>query len=708
MSTNGPVLCVAFSPDDTYVGSGTDEDGIQLWKTTTGTEFATLGGAGNLSGSLKFSPSGTRIAVGGKDGTTYMWDVETGLSLITVKQHEQAVTCVLFSPDSTKLASASSDQIIHIWDARAGHPLMCLAGHTDAINDLAFSPDNRRLVSAAKDSTIFLWDMDSPIPSPLSGGHKGAVLVVTFSPDGTKFASASVDKTVRVWHTHSGACIATNKAHSKSVIAIKFTSDSNSVISASDDLCIKLFTIATAKSTTIWSFSPFYRKAMMYSPMSWILQKFAGLALEKMGRSDVTINTVAFSKGATPMAFVLHSTAILVRDLKPSEDPPFADLGGDGSALAFSLQGSRMVSGSALKDISIYDPNIHDQTWEKFARKFKETEIIAVSADGSRILTTTFGDMQLLDSSGLLIAQLYPQGLTSDRTAIVGRDFTTIAIPSRFTTTIHMFDGWSGAKLPDLKGSGWTAGLFDAGFSFSVFSADGQLIALGNEDGELEIRNIASGRSVARFKEGFKGEVKCLAFSRDNMFVASGDGAGAVLCWHISTNTVVYNPHPHPVGVTSLVFSPDGKYIVSGAVDASLRSWAPYASNLTHWEGTSVATPIKMLAFHTTAAGLRLSCRSEKGVIEVWDFEKEKEKENELIPKPISRTNNGCIFANQAVGSNVFMTGDGWLFNGETRLCWIPKDYRPRNDVLYWRGTRLLSIAGRSLFILDVNTVTRT
>ncbi|KAG6328858.1 hypothetical protein ID866_10232, partial [Astraeus odoratus] len=57
---------VAFSPDEEFIVSGTD-DGIRLWDAETG---------GVLSAA--FSPDGRRIVSGGEDRTIRIWNVETG------------------------------------------------------------------------------------------------------------------------------------------------------------------------------------------------------------------------------------------------------------------------------------------------------------------------------------------------------------------------------------------------------------------------------------------------------------------------------------------------------------------------------------------------------------------------------------------------------------------------------------------------------
>lgn len=144
----------------------------------------------------------------------------------------------------------------------------------------------------------------------------------------------------------------------------------------------------------------------------------------------------------------------------------------------------------------------------------------------------------------------------------------------------------------------------------------------------------------------------------------------------------------------------------SGANDGSLRSWY-VNSDISPWEGTTTAAPIKMLSFHKSATGLCMYRRSDKGAVEIWDFGEEKDKQ--VTPKASWHTNDRCSFAEQAFGSNISVASDGWLLDGDLRLCWIPKNYRPRDTIVYFRGGRLtMTTVKGSLLILDLNTMCKT
>jgi WD40 repeat protein len=693
ISTASPVRSVAFSPDNTYVASGTEKEGVQLWKTSNGINFATLGGD-DLSCSVTFSSDGLRVAVGETDGFVHMWEVETGSSLIIKQAHQQPVNNVSFAPDNSVLASASCDTTINLWDARTGCMLSCLSGHTGDVTCIAFSPDSQRLASASNDATIRVWDKTFRCLFVLTG-HENAVLSVTFSPNGTHMASGSADKTVRLWNSSTGKCLTTKAFHSKGVLAVKYSSDGLSVISISEDLTVKSFHITKNKPITIWSFAQFFRRYMSNIP-GWHRKVFTLVPPSIMGIKP-TVDAIAFSTiSVTPFALAAEDNIVVLHDLKPSCDPPFLGRESPSSALAISRNGAYLASGSPGKDILICDTSLRDRTWEKMA--FIGIEIMAVASDGTRFVISTTGDLSLIDADGSLIAELRPSSLTTTWRVIFSPDSKLIAVASSWTSTIRLFNSRDGASI---LGPVSRLGLFfDAILTCVVFSPDSTLLACGDSKCTPEIRRVPSGERIARLQQTFEGEVTCVAFSPDMSYIVFGNSAGIVRCWNWRTDVVHTSSKRHDAGVTSAIFTPDSTRVVSGSSNGSLQVWILGADSINWRSSTSIA--ILSLSFHSSATGVELVCRDEKRAMEIWNFG-EDEKSNQMIPRLSWRTAEECVVADQTLESNFFLRDDGWLFDGTRRVCWIPKMYRPSNNIFYMRGHRLIAVVGDCLLILDLS-----
>ena len=140
------VLSVTFSPDGKTLASGSLDETIRLWDTSTVQHKATLNGHGHDVSSLVFSPDGKTLASsGGYDGTIRLWDMETGKIKLTLEGHGHDVSSIAFSPDGKTLASGSWDEMIRLWDADTGEHQQTLSGHQGAVYSVNLSPDGKTL-----------------------------------------------------------------------------------------------------------------------------------------------------------------------------------------------------------------------------------------------------------------------------------------------------------------------------------------------------------------------------------------------------------------------------------------------------------------------------------------------------------------------------------------------------------------------------------
>ena len=98
------VMSVSFSPDGKTIASGSHDETIRLWETSTGKLIRTLTGHTGSIMSVSFSPDGKTIASGGYDNTIRLWETSTGKLIRTLIEHTDSVMSVSFSPDGKTIA----------------------------------------------------------------------------------------------------------------------------------------------------------------------------------------------------------------------------------------------------------------------------------------------------------------------------------------------------------------------------------------------------------------------------------------------------------------------------------------------------------------------------------------------------------------------------------------------------------------------------
>ena len=123
--------------------------------------------------SVAFSPDGSFVLTGSGDGTARLWETASGQPLATYQGHSGYVRSVAFSPDGSFVLTGSGDGTARLWETASGQPLATYQGHSSFVNSVAFSPDGSFVLTGSADGTARLWeDRLRPATGDLSGAYR--------------------------------------------------------------------------------------------------------------------------------------------------------------------------------------------------------------------------------------------------------------------------------------------------------------------------------------------------------------------------------------------------------------------------------------------------------------------------------------------------------------------------------------------------------
>ncbi|MEO0374475.1 MAG: NB-ARC domain-containing protein, partial [Cyanobacteria bacterium P01_A01_bin.17] len=105
-----------------------------------------------------------------------------------------------------------------------------------------------------------------------------------------------------------------------------------------------------------------------------------------------------------------------------------------------------------------------------------------------------------------------------------------------------------------------------------TFSPDGELLATGDNNGDIQIWDANNKQYVATFSAGID-SIWSAAFSPNGRFLASGSEDSNIRLWNLQKHQCHHTFLGHTARVWSVAFSPDGRFLASGGEDSDIRLW---------------------------------------------------------------------------------------------------------------------------------------
>jgi RNA polymerase sigma factor (sigma-70 family) len=529
------VQSLALSPDGELLFSLGREGKLRVQEVATGVELLRQKFPGDIASSLAVSPDGSTLAVSSGPNThkLYLWKWQGAEEPRQVKVPWYRGRALAFSPDGRLLADCSDiDPSLRVWEAASGRLLHKLElpdhGHYYHYH-LAFSPDGKVLAASGSHNhrgAVHLWD---PTTGKFLKRLEIGAGALAFSPDGSLLVAGA-----RVWDFKASKELSANPEAARGAIE-RAVAGNGVVVTASGDNTIRLWDPATGKQRLCLTHDGWIRDVAL-SPDGTLLAsnclddtvclwdvasgrkiyRLAGHG-EMGGRRAVgfTPDGKAFLAWGDDMYLrqwdVRTGKAVSEYAIRPSgievagedDEPSKREMLRGIDEGRFTPDGKHLVL-RAGKNFFVMDTATGKEL-RKFPGEGSMAIGLAISPDGKRVLASGWGESVRIPLPGggtrFMAAKSHPVGWY---------DLTTGKQRGRIL-------------LPE-QGAGPVA-----------FAPSGKLFAVACPRPKPVIRlvELPTGREVRKL-EGFRGQVRSLAFLPDGRHLVSGMEDSSALIWDLA------------------------------------------------------------------------------------------------------------------------------------------------------------------------------
>ena len=252
MKLGGTATASDDSTDGRRVAIGLVDGTVEVWDYSTGRRLP-----GSLrhtqrifAGGIRFSPDNRWIVSAGADGMVKVWDAESGAEKATVPHNNPNKVAFAISRDSARLAigTPAGFQVVRIPD---GTPLTAKVKPDTpgggGIEGIAFSPDDK-LLAVTTGGFVQLYDCFTAVAvgakmlhgAQLSGG-------TIFTKDGSRVISAAVDGTARLWAVPAGTPIGPALEHGSDLSRPAITADDQFLVTRTSDGIVRVWDMASGR-----------------------------------------------------------------------------------------------------------------------------------------------------------------------------------------------------------------------------------------------------------------------------------------------------------------------------------------------------------------------------------------------------------------------------------------------------------------------------
>lgn len=587
------------------VGLVSNGNKIRLWELKSGSSLGTFDGHTNSVQSLCLDPSGDRLLSGSEDHSLRLWNIPTATCIREFHGHREAVQTVAFSPDGRYALSgacaaigAGEDHSIRIWDLDSGECLRVLDGHAGnnslglpeaGVRSAYFSADGRQILSGGDDGCVRLWDVATGkcLRDFSAHGDQG-VQSLDWSPDGRYALTGSWDATVKLWDVADGRCLCSFRDHRTRVNTVAFGPDGAYALSGSEDNRLILRPLSAGYDAPPALVRIKTSETMLATGSEYRQRIDAARTALQQGQAEQALTALREARADPDHARAADAIALWTQLYRRLPRKGLQTVwqekswpGHVGGALVISADGRTALSAGQQK-IDVWDLD-SQRCVHTLSGHTQDIHALALSRDGQTALSGS-GNVA---NTGTRDNSLRLWSLADGRCVRVFNEFdapvnaVVIHRDARLAWTgdggrLRLWDLKTGACLRDISG--------DKSIDALALSPDEQHLLSGGRDGHIKLWDVAGGHCIKDLA-GHRDDIESLAFDSIGRLAVSGSMDGTCRLWEVATGRClrVLEGHQGKVvssmfdlnesAVSAVAFSPDGRYVLSGSWDRSIKLW---------------------------------------------------------------------------------------------------------------------------------------
>ena len=613
--TKDTVSSLLFSPDGTTFLSNSPDGSINLWDFKTGEILRSL--SSSIDGKISASLDWSKVFVHDYSGNAIVFNLKNGEVLEKVNM-TTSPTQAVFSQDQKHILSftkgVNGGETVKLWDGESGNLLMRLG---KGVKNVIFSKSGYPFLLECQESTIELWDAQNGVFATHKN-HEAFSKNMTLSPNGLTFAGV-LENMIKTWNSKAGELLNNFEGHTSTVISIEFSSDSEKLVSTSDDNTIKIWTVASGQilrtiaagknmvsagfsndGNLIIGLNSYWFKIWQQDDSVMGPVTFSGFFCYNVNASfssddkEIIIPTILNSNPYH--AVKLWKTEKLISAKKYEghiENVVCVDFSSDGkhfvsggkdkqvkvwdcetgklvksyetlfplTSIAFQPKTSLFASGQENSKIQLW--SIENGLVKTFTFEYY-IESVVFSHDGLSLLFASGNDMILINvNDGKILKSVKTNMEFSKKAAFLANDNMLIVNCNFSSTILSIYDksgGDSGKKVT-----------YEIETSAVAVSREGTIIVVGAKD-KIEILDDQLNQ-INTFKAPFCDNILCVALSKDDKKVASGQYDGNILIWERLSGNLLEILKGHQELINSVAFSHDGMSLASVSFDQTVKLW---------------------------------------------------------------------------------------------------------------------------------------